>query len=254
MKNINKLYKDGFDNLELSEDRKEDILNGIYRDFNKYKKIKISVISLLLILFTGITYIGVTRADEIIEYFKVKTVKCDNGEATIGRAKSERLVINYDANLPEHELSEKPISFSYDEIEKLLNIKLVKNKKFDNEKIHLSYLKKENNEIASVRLDIPFSKTNRYHLSMSFITKYHIGNDVIEWNTKTNRQANEYTLKNLNTKAYVLQFAGEPWTSSIYNVIFIYEGITYYSTFTIHERTPEKRKEAVMEVLDSFYI
>lgn len=252
----NKFIKD-FQIINLTEFEQEKIKDNIYHKYKNHQKRKKYILSFSIILFICLTYIGVSFADEINEYFKVKDITCKNGEtSTIGRAKLERKIINYDADIPEHKASDKPIEYTFQEIEDLINIKLVKNSKIPDDKINLRNCIKENGKIASISFNHPFThgKDNRINYNASLITKYHTGNDISEWNTENNLSADEFILKKLNTKVYILQFRDEPWTSSMYQFIFIYDDVTYWGIYVSHKPQGEERKKDVLDFLDSFYI
>ena len=255
MKDIKNNLKKDFNYIDLSDESKNNILNNIYCNYNKYKKRRNIILSFSLVLFICLIGFGVSYADEIVDYFKVKEVTCKNGvTSTIGQAKDIRKVINYDANIPELTPDDENIVYKYSEIEKLLNTKLVKSTFEPSETLNLYNCQKESNKIAALNFRVPRDNNRRYNMYISLITKYYKGESTIEWNTKNNLMSNGFLIKNLNTKAYILQFRGEEWTSSTYQITFIYDNVLYWVVYSPRTIDKEERKEQIMNFLDSLYV
>lgn len=260
MKNINDFYKDEFKKIDISNEKRDEINNQIKNKYMLSQRRKKTIICLSSIFLVFIVSISIVYADEIKEFintFKI-IVTTDKDGRKIIQAKSDdyRKIINYDADFREITPSESKNSKEYtlSEIEKMLNIKVLRSNFLKNYTTKQFALTKESGKIATAQFIIPNAlteKKKKIQMRFSFVTKYYPDESYSGWKSSDSLKNSKYFIENLKSDAYILTINGEMGTIGHYNILLIYDDILYNFTITIIEENQEKQKQFVEDFLNS---
>jgi len=262
---LNKKYKETFDKIEILGNKSEKVYNSILKKTVKNQLILrptfISIIIMLCIIGIGVVY-----AEDISKAFNslVITKKNDeHGNIRIETHSSARPEINYDANLPEVEIKEANDvlthnKYSFEELEKLLNIKILRSKFFKNDKLVQLETKKLNNKIAYSSFGLQnFTNVKveegQYGMYFNILTKY--ATEEMEKSAKsifTERNRTElYYIKSIKTEAVIIKGVLPDSKVQEWRVEFDYAEIHYGFNFMFVGIEPEEMKTKTIEILES---
>lgn len=292
MKKIDKLYKKEFDKVDISTKDKNRIYNNIVstKRNNYYVFRKLAIICSVLVF---VSFIGIAYAEEIgkifNELFSNKTVEVNpDGE----KLTMEEIIYKTKDNLKQDISFEDPSScngiydqyyvhegqttdddcyklYSYEEIEKELNIKILKSELFKKDKLTLDTLYKENNKITFLSFkgkkmynDYPVRKDINEHFNIETpdSDKYPIVNFNIYLLDKDNKDngelvinkapdydVSEYTNDNLNING--IKVSHEKDYVALY---FTYDNVLYLisvDTFHLDNLDATKELDKIVESL-----
>ena len=225
----------------------------------------------ILIIGTGITY-----AEEIKEivtsiFTKSYTEKVDGNDVQKIKLKYNGVKeINYNADLKEptgsgiDSFKNEPIDkdsysmYTYEELEKELGIKLLKNDLFKRDKFILKTLEKNDGKIATISLYMTnvFKYDNKENKNVSFVsfnilikTKYAERKENSELNhgNYTDETIPKYKVGKLNTIAYGIEYGKRR------RVYMEYDDVIYSFTLSPGADYYNKSDEEVQKILDAFH-
>ena len=226
MKNFKQEYKNFINEFNLSNDEYEEIKNNILFNDNQKShifKLKYAVI-ILVALF--ISTIGIVSASQIINNLKIKTR--DNLPFEESNSIELNTDVIFNKDLPS-DLFIKDNYYTYEEIEKKLDYKLLKNKYFDEKLFQVKSITTNDGYIS----DITFSFTNKnlevssknLDFNITLKTKYSKDMNYL-WMGGENLKKEQYFIKSLNTESIMIKY-------SIFNDIgsimadFVYNNVIY---------------------------
>lgn len=267
MKKIDEFYKTELDKIDyLSVEEEEIIHNNIKDKYRKNQKLKKTVLGISTFLLVCLVGIGITYAEEIsdlIKTFKLTTTTHDNGNTSTYAESYVRKEINYDADLPEVDSANDGGEYSIQELEEILDIKILKSDYFKNDILKQVHTRKKQGKImgASFLLEnftdikkLKDKTVDKYNMNISFSTKY--SEDVAHsgWETGQGFKVEEYYLKNLGTVSYILSrdYDYDNLVETYYAFI-IYDDMFYDFDFKCTFKTVEEEKELIKNILDSLH-
>lgn len=254
MDNLNKKTKETFDNIKLSDKRSNEIMLDIIN--KKHKKtrmfLKPIIISSFILLF-GI--FGIVHADDIVRTFNTFRYKF-NGVDYVERKSFGTVELNYDADIPEV-LPNGDIknTYSFEEVEKKLGIKLLKSKYFKKDTLGGGSTKK-NGKIADIGFsiknftDYDLEKDHQRYIEMFTYsaymkTKYSDDLNDYDFFGGAMDKPEEYYIKSLDTTALIITYN----RGKGYHVMFDYDNVRYTLHFDFLCE-PDKRDNAYKRVTD----
>lgn len=268
MKNIKKRICDETNSIIPDDQRKKEIYNNIIETRNKKKFIFKPIFATCLTILCFISVIGIVYADEIEKTFRNLVVKYIEKENEEGYKYSRTEIlscgvkeINYDANISETEEDENN-NYSYDELEELLGIKILKNKHFKNNSIQQKHIETKEGKISKAGFGITnvmnidyknIDHTKQYefhHLSFGFRTKYATDECDKSWYSFDKSKFEEYYIEKLDTKAVVINKGAGHYTYR-----FDYDNIAYNLHFMFipsRNWTEEQKEQRIQEIIESF--
>ncbi|MCR4581053.1 MAG: hypothetical protein K5666_00890, partial [Bacilli bacterium] len=257
MEKFDKIFKDSFDNINIKSSDSNKIYNNIV-SVNRNKYI-ISRALIFIVLFSFFTGMGVVYAKDIKEYVQEKYIRHlivstdgEKDEVLTMNCTNCYVELNYDADFKEmnNEIYEKTCSRqfkqldmfydieiydepcyefgTFEEIERELNVQLLRSTMFKKDKLIITGLDKKEGKIAGVHLEntnitgyVPVNyeigknySTNKpitlVNMSVSMITKYYETTepDIPEGTNVIRGQslqfAEEYYIKGLNTSCIII--------------------------------------------------
>lgn len=277
MNNIKKQFNQKFDKKRLSNTQEINIKNKIINGYKKKQKNKTIFLSLILIFNIILISTGITYGKEIKDYvtnmyIKVYTEKNNEGEDIQKLKIMSNLVteLNYDANLTEPKCASginlfenTPINkeclpmYTYEELEKELDIKLLKNDLFKKNSFILTNMQKKDDKIASMTLTMgntlvededKESSASYVVYTINIRTKYNDNiNNELNHGNYTEDTIPKYKIDNLNTVAYGIEYGRR---RSIY---FDYDNIMYSFSFNPNVASRDNPDDEVQKILDSFH-
>ncbi len=170
MNKLKQEYVDNISNIVLTDERNDYLRLETIKRYKKRKKKNKIIFSLIIVFSILIVGTGITYAEEIKEivtsiFTKSYTEKVDNNDVQRIKLKYNGVKkINYNANLKEptgsgiDSFKNEPIDkssysmYTYEELEKELGIKLLRNDLFKRDKFILRTLEKKDGKIATVNL------------------------------------------------------------------------------------------------------
>jgi len=270
MKNIKKRICDDINSIIPDDKRKKEIYINIIETKNKKKFIFKPVLATCLIILCFISVIGIVYADEIENTFRNLVVKYIEKENEEGYKYSKTEIlncgvkeINYDANIPiEDSETADDKNYSYEELEELLGITILKNKHFKNNIIQQKHIEKKDGKISVAGFGITnvmninyknIDHTKQYefhHLTFGFRTKYATDDCDKSWYSFDKSKFDEYYIEKLDTKAVVINKGFGHYTYK-----FDYDNIDYNLHFMFipsRNWTEEKKEQRIKEIIESF--
>lgn len=276
MNKINDRFNNTFDNIKLSKSQSNDLNQKIILGYKKRKRNKKIIFSVLVITSMILVGTGVTYANEIKEivtsiFTKSYTEKVDDNDVQKIKLKYNGVKkINYEANLKEpigggiNSLNNEPIDkdsysmYIYEELEKELGIKLLRNDLFKRDKFILETLEKRDGKIATISLYMTnvFKYDNKKNKNVSFVsfnilikTKYAERKENSELNhgNYTDETIPKYKVGKLNTIAYGIEYGKRR------SVYMEYDDVLYSFTLSTGADYRDKSDEEVQKILDGFH-
>lgn len=267
---MKKEYNEFISLVNVSEKLDQKVLDKTINKKKTINYLKPVLISCAVII---VSIMGIVYADDIIKTFNTLRYNY-NKEANRTEIHSDAIAeINYDADIPETErgkFDELELgNYTYEELEKLLGIKLLKSKLFKNNTIHQYITRKVDNKISSASFGISnlmnYDFKSKYNLpddwhdeifemTFSFKTKYYEKeltnsalNDTKFW-ISGYPETEEYYIKNLNTSALIIIFGfGKNCI-----IQFDYDNISYYFDFKfLGHYDPDSVYYRIEEILES---
>ncbi len=276
MNKINDRFNNTFDNIKLSKSQSYDLNQKIILGYKKRKKKNKIIFSLIMMFSILIIGTGITYAEEIKEivtsiFTKSYTEKVDGNDVQKIKLKYNGVKeINYNADLKEptgsgiDSFKNEPIDkdsysmYTYEELEKELGIKLLKNDLFKKDKFILKTLEKNDGKIATISLYMTnvFKYDNKENKNVSFVsfnilikTKYAERKENSELNhgNYTDETIPKYKVGKLNTIAYGIEYGKRR------RVYMEYDDVIYSFTLSTGADYRDKPDEEVQKILDAFH-
>lgn len=276
MNKINDRFNNTFDNIKLSKSQSYDLNQRIILGYKKRKRNKKIIFSLIMMFSILIIGTGITYAEEIKEivtsiFTKSYTEKVDGNDVQKIKLKYNGVKeINYNADLKEptgsgiDSFKNEPIDkdsysmYTYEELEKELGIKLLKNDLFKRDKFILKTLEKNDGKIATISLYMTnvFKYDNKENKNVSFVsfnilikTKYAERKENSELNhgNYTDETIPKYKVGKLNTIAYGIEYGKRR------RVYMEYDDVIYSFTLSPGADYYNKSDEEVQKILDAFH-
>ena len=276
MNKINDRFNNTFDNIKLSKSQSYDLNQRIILGYKKRKRNKKIIFSLIMMFSILIIGTGITYAEEIKEivtsiFTKSYTEKVDGNDVQKIKLKYNGVKeINYNADLKEptgsgiDSFKNEPIDkdsysmYTYEELEKELGIKLLKNDLFKKDKFILKTLEKNDGKIATISLYMTnvFKYDNKENKNVSFVsfnilikTKYAERKENSELNhgNYTDETIPKYKVGKLNTIAYGIEYGKRR------RVYMEYDDVIYSFTLSTGADYRDKPDEEVQKILDAFH-
>lgn len=276
MNKINDCFNNTFDNIKLSKSQSYDLNQRIILGYKKRKRNKKIIFSLIMMFSILIIGTGITYAEEIKEivtsiFTKSYTEKVDGNDVQKIKLKYNGVKkINYNADLKEptgsgiDSLNNEPIDkdsysmYTYEELEKELGIKLLRNDLFKRDKFILKTLEKKNGKISTISLYMTnvFKYDNKENKNASFVsfnilikTKYAESKENSELNhgNYTDETIPKYKVGKLNTIAYGIEYGKRR------RVYMDYDDVLYSFTLSTGADYRDKPDEEVQKILDAFH-
>lgn len=276
MNKLNDRFNNTFDNIKLSKSQSNDLNQKIILGYKKRKRNKKIIFSILVITSMILIGTGITYAEEIKEivtsiFTKSYTEKIDNNEVQKIKLKYNGVKeINYNADLKEptgsgiDSLNNEPIDkdsysmYTYEELEKELGIKLLRNDLFKRDKFILKTLEKKNGKISTISLYMTnvFKYDNKENKNVSFVsfnilikTKYAERKENSELNhgNYTDETIPKYKVGKLGTMAYGIEYGRRR------SVYMEYDDVLYSFTLSPGADYHNKPDEEVQKILDGFH-
>lgn len=276
MNKLKEKYIDNISNIVLTDERNAYLRLETINRYKKRKRNKKIIFSLIMMFSILIIGTGITYAEEIKEivtsiFTKSYTEKIDNNEVQKIKLKYNGVKeINYNADLKEptgsgiDSFKNEPIDkdsysmYTYEELEKELGIKLLKNDLFKRDKFILKTLEKNDGKIATISLYMTnvFKYDNKENKNVSFVsfnilikTKYAERKENSELNhgNYTDETIPKYKVGKLNTIAYGIEYGKRR------RVYMEYDDVIYSFTLSPGADYYNKSDEEVQKILDAFH-
>ena len=276
MNKLNDSFTNTFDSIKLSKEKSNSLNQKIifaYKQKRKKMKIIVSILAIASVLLVGS---GIAYAYEIKEivssiFTKSYTEKVDNNDVQKIKLKYNGVKeINYNADLKEptgsgiDSFKNEPIDkdsysmYTYEELEKKLGIKLLKNDLFKRDKFILKTLEKNDGKIATIGLYMTnvFKYDNKENKNVSFVsfnilikTKYAERKENSELNhgNYTDETIPKYKVGKLGTIAYGIEYGKRR------RVYMEYDDVIYSFTLSPGADYRDKPDEEVQKILDGFH-
>ena len=269
-------YIDNISNIVLTDERNDYLKLETINRYKKRKKKNKIVFSLIMIFSILIIGTGIAYANEIKEivssiFTKSYTEKVDGNDVQKIKLKYNGVKkINYNADLKEptgsgiDSFKNEPIDkdsysmYTYEELEKELGIKLLRNDLFKRDKFILKTLEKKNGKISTIILYMTnvFKYDNKENKNVSFVsfnilikTKYAERKENSELNhgNYTDETIPKYKVGKLNTIAYGIEYGRRR------SVYMEYDDVLYSFTLSPGADYHNKPDEEVQKILDGFH-
>ena len=271
MNELEKELKKEIELIKFTENKEENIKSNIYTKYKKHQRNKKILLSVVTCFFIVISSLVIVYADEIKE--TVDKIFIGRKEVKVGNVllieTDVTKKLNYDSTIEDRRCPGKihPITgiqysskcytgYTNDELDKLLNIKLLNNK---NAKENLFYLyrmtRNEDNKIKTITFSIPnifkeeVKKNKVYNEdsiivkgTMSMKTKYleYIQSESVDWynsnvaynlSISKEDEIEDYYIKNLKVNAKIVHYSRE-WYYALSGqetriVLFVYDDVSY---------------------------
>lgn len=276
MNKLNDSFTNTFDSIKLSKEKSNSLNKKIifaYKQKRKKMKIIVSILAIASVLLVGS---GIAYANEIKEivssiFTKSYTEKVDGNDVQKIKLKYNGVKeINYNADLKEptgggiDSLKNEPIDkdsysmYTYEELEKELGTKLLKNDLFKRDKFILETLEKKDGKIATISLYMnnAFMYDNKENKNVSIVnfnilikTKYAERKENSELNhgNYTDETIPKYKVNQLNTIAYGIEYGKRR------RVYMEYDDVVYSFTLSTGADYRDKPDEEVQKILDAFH-
>lgn len=276
MNKLKEKYIDNISNIVLTDERNNYLRLETINRYKKRKRNKKIIFSLIMMFSILIIGTGITYAEEIKEivtsiFTKSYTEKVDGNDVQKIKLKYNGVKeINYNADLKEptgsgiDSFKNEPIDkdsysmYTYEELEKELGIKLLKNDLFKRDKFILKTLEKNDGKIAIISLYMTnvFKYDNKENKNVSFVsfnilikTKYAERKENSELNhgNYTDETIPKYKVGKLNTIAYGIEYGKRR------RVYMEYDDVIYSFTLSTGADYRDKPDEEVQKILDAFH-
>lgn len=261
MKKIDRMTKKFFDELSVSDIKKDEIYENIVNKkvrINLYRLV--TVVSCCFILIVGIfSVVYAEQVEDIFNTLKVKYLEktVDNKKYIVPNVKSDsQAVINYNADLVNGE------SYTYEELSDKLGINILKNSLFKKNDFTITGIVKKNSNIGilGLRMDNALDEQPKYGGSYYrdvILVRYEVVIATKYAERRAERtysyidKSEEFYLNNLNTKAILICVTGD-YSDNMWEVRFDYNNISYHLSFIF--ATSGNHREELINILNSFEI
>ena len=274
MNKLNDRFNNTFDNIKLSKSQSNDLNQKIilgYKKRNKKIIFSVLVITSMILVGTGVTYANEIKEIVTSIFTKSYTEKVDDNDVQKIKLKYNGVKkINYEANLKEpigggiDSFNNEPIDkdsysmYTYEELEKELGIKILRNDLFKRDKFILKRLEKKDGKIATIILYMTnvFKYDNKENKNVSFVsfnilikTKYAERKENSELNhgNYTDETIPKYKVGKLGTIAYGIEYGKRR------RVYMEYDDVIYSFTLSPGADYRDKPDEEVQKILDGFH-
>ena len=276
MNKLKEKYIDNISNIVLTDERNAYLRLETINRYKKRKRNKKIIFSLIMMFSILIIGTGITYAEEIKEivtsiFTKSYTEKVDGNDVQKIKLKYNGVKeINYNADLKEptgsgiDSFKNEPIDkdsysmYTYEELEKELGIKLLKNDLFKRDKFILKTLEKNDGKLATIGLYMTnvFKYDNKENKNVSFVsfnilikTKYAERKENSELNhgNYTDETIPKYKVGKLGTMAYGIEYGKRR------SVYMEYDDVIYSFTLSPGADYYNKSDEEVQKILDGFH-
>ncbi len=265
MNNLNEKYKEAFDKVKISDDKSQKVYYSIIKKTGRssliLRHLFIGIIIMICIVGIGVVY--AEDISDVLNSFVITRRNDKQGNIRIETHSSARPEINYDANLPEVEIREANDvlthnQYSFEELEDLLNIKILQSKFFKNDKLVQLETKKVNNKIAYSSFGLQNftnvkAEEGRYGMAFHILTKY--ATKEIEDSTKSSfaekNRTELYYIKSIGTEALIIKGVLPESKVQEWRVEFDYAEIHYSFDFMFVGIEPEEMRNKTIEILES---
>ncbi len=235
MDKLKKEYQEQFNQINISEKEKEEILNKIMSS-RSYSQKRFRFAIPICILVLCIVGVGVVYAEEIstaVHSIIISFKKDEHGFDTTEGKFYGRVEINYDAELEEDK------AYTFDELEQILGINILRHEGFREDGVEVTGVKTVENKIssASFRIENCYSFKGEFgfvHFGFRFRTKYASQDGSISFSTTVDPDRIEtYHINSLDTDATIVYLNDVAFTEKFkhggeYLIIsFIYDNIFY---------------------------
>lgn len=278
MNKLKKEYIDNVNNIFLTDERNDYLRLEMINRYKKRKKRNNIVFSLIIVFSILIVGTGVTYANEIKASISKVITKISNRTTSNGSTYTNfklesgaRKKLNYDAVLREStcqtyvgscdtvDVIDKCYSlYTYEELEKVLGIEILKNDLFKDNRIVVTKISRENEKISYLRFSMPdpmaaekdSGKTTKVYMEIIMRTKYNTSSTDTIWeaNLSSEKNIKEYYIKSINDKAYIFYTF-----SHNQNVFIIHDDILYRLKISIGDDYSSNPDKAVQKILEAFH-
>ncbi len=281
MTNLNKKYQEFYDEIQISEERKEKIYENIMES-KKQKKVYLKpiFITVVLIVFIALGSLGLVYAEEIKNAFNtIRIFHSNKDNSRVTTIKSNAIAeINYEADIPEADVvvEEERIKgiknkeYTIQELEELLGIKLLKSEYYKKEKLEQYYTEKVDNKISRASFLLENftnakyfkkgkleDKEDVYTMSISFVTKYCPAHEQeIDMEITGEYREDVYYIDALDTTVYIMKLGLEDnvWGTGNWIVRFDYHNIHYKIEAHMYNKNEEEKTNALATILNSLHL
>jgi len=264
MKKIEDLYKERFNKLIIYPEDEENIKNNIIKKYTKVKRRNKIIAYSMTFLLLCIVGFGIVYADEIKDFIQNFTIfkKTDDKGNIYTKGEVEIVKeMNYDADIPEVSLEDDKNTYSLNELEELLGMKILKSPYFKIDQVEQYLTEKVNGKIAKAKFRIynfTDSKkegktgTDKYNLYFEFTTKYSPDNKI-DWSTSPGIEITEYYIKKLNSNAFFFKMMDieNAAKKKLYVVNFVCDNVFYTFKFDMYGKDLNEAEQLIKDILDS---
>lgn len=270
------VYKKIMQKIKISKVKKEEIFSKIMEEkLEKKRHLKLVFITTCLLVFLILGSLGLVYAEEIKNTFNTIKIFHSSSKETI--ITSNVIVeINYEADIPEaqpilaeeRQNGKKNNEYTFQELEDLLEIKLLKSEYYKKEKLEQYFTEKVDNKISRASFDLEnFTNAkeikkgkiedleDRYTMSFSLTTKY-ASTDIKE-NSKevwSGYREDTYYIQALDTSAYIFKRNIENTILDDWSVRFDYENIHYTFWLHMYNKEEKEKTETMVKILESLHL
>ncbi len=278
MNRLKKEYIDNINNIIFTDEKNNYLKKETINRYKKKKKKENIVFSLMIMISILLIGTGVSYAEEIRDTINKVIIKINNtktkSESNYTEYKIEstsKKELNYEANLKEPKC-EKVINdyigisendecyslYTYEELEKELGIKLLKNDLFKDNRMILIKVSRVDGKISYIKLRMPnpmngeknSNKSTKVWVEIAMRTKYNTNNIDTIWeaNLSSDKNVREYNMASINNKAY-----GTANSRYTQNVFIVDDDIAYRLRIFIGNEYLDNPNEEVQRILDAFH-
>ncbi len=260
MLNINKQYKSFLNKVDISKEKSEEIYNNILIKGKKHKNNQKLLFICISIFFVIVGSLSIVYAKDIKNFVQGLT-KAQFKNNKVGLTSDVRSKINYDADIPEatvksvidQENGNLNNSYSYEQLEQLLGIKLLKSEYFGDKSLYQFMTSKKDGKIAQAIFEINnFVKTESefYNFSINLYTPYleKENNEIVR---SSGSQIEEHYVSSLDTTAYIFRPIPENVSGGFWYAYLLYDDVYYSFMFHFAHRDLNSMKEETFKILES---
>lgn len=267
MKDYEKKFMNEFSKINITEESTNEIKENIRKRYTKRKirnKTILCISSILFVFLVGFSFVYAKELKDFINRFIITKHVDEKGNEYISGKASFVKEMNYDADIPEVVERGTGETYKIKDLEKLLDMKILRSDYIKTDEIKQSLTKKVDNKIASSSFTIdnftrPTKKEDtgdKYNLTISFTTKYS-DNNTSYFNMSPGVASKEYHIKGLDTNAYILLINVASPQDRISRAFagFIYDNVEYFIDFRfLPKEYQNDATQIIRDVLDSFYV
>ena len=265
--NLGNKYNKIISKVGIEEKTASTIYQKILVRGNRKNKIRKSLYSLCVFIVIFTIALSITHAKEIkdiVNTFVVKYITKDDDTTYLKVESSAIKEIDEEADLEEIDfvgeldrINGNYKNYSFEELEKILKIKLLKSNQYQNRNLIIDHLEKKDNKITKITIDLDniFNYSNDSNekiyanCTMEIKTKYSLtseddtGIDGVSYV----HEFWEYHIENLNTNSVIIK---DKYFPSHLAVKFDYDNVTYSFDTFIFTENPESELYKILESLN----